>query len=327
MHSGILRTTRPRVPSRFVLVAALALGTVGVGLLLATGEERREPKQPPAESAPSGAEDSSDDRLTDTLDPDLATHAVELVTVGFDMLSQSPIVLLREPRDGKVVPIWVGIAEAQAISRALYGVVPPRPMTHDLMASLLRELDAELVEVVVNDMREHTYFGKLKLRVGRDRALRIVDTRPSDGLALALRTGATIHIADKILDATPEFGFVPPDEEQQVVRALGLTVVKPTPERLEEFDLPRRAGVLVLAVRDEAVDAGLRRGDLIIEVNGQVPAAPIAFFEAVRATRPGGEVRIRYLRDGNEHTATLRVREQPRRPERPDPLRPGRVRL
>jgi bifunctional DNase/RNase len=252
-------------------------------------------------------------------------HEVELVTVGFDMHAQAPIVLLREPKNGKVVPIWVGTGEARAIAWALTGFTPKRPMTHDLMTSLLGELDATLEAVIVDDLKDHTYHGKLKIRVGDEKKLRIVDTRPSDGLALALRTGASIHVADKILEATPEYDFIPPNESQQVVHAVGLTVVKPTEAHKKEFNLPDGAdGVLVTHVSGVARERGMQRGDFILQVNERTLTSPMEFFEVLSRIKPGNGARIRYLRDGKE----FRVKLPTDAPAgRPAPPQPGTVRI
>jgi bifunctional DNase/RNase len=230
----------------------------------------------------------------------------EVATVGWDAVSNSPIVLVRELGSGRLVPIWVGAAEAQAIAAALHGVEPPRPMTHDLMSSLLAKLDAKLEEVQIHDLRGGTYYGWLKLRVAQRAEPMLVDTRPSDGLALALRTGAQIRLARKVLDQTPEFDFLAPEAEDQVVRIAGLTVVVATPELRKEFALPERAGVVVSAAAGEAARKGLRRGDLIVEVNGAVPANPLEFLKAVRGAPLKAPMRVRYWRDGKETAVELK---------------------
>jgi uncharacterized protein len=233
--------------------------------------------------------------------PDDELVPVELATVGVDRAAGAPLVLLREPASGEVVPIWVGVAEAQAIALALHGIPMPRPMTHDLMANLLAELQAGVEEVLVHDMRDNTYFGTVRLRVPGEDALRDVDSRPSDALALALRTGAPIRVARRILRAAPEFDFLAPDGPDQVVQLLGITVVSPTPALRRELDLPDRPGVVVTSVAGRARDQGLRRGDLVVEVNGRPVREPMDFFLAVRATPAGEPVRITYARQGEEH--------------------------
>lgn len=237
--------------------------------------------------------------------PDGDLLAAELSTVGWDALSGSPVVLLREIASGQVLPIWIGAAEARAIGLALHGIDTPRPMTHDLMANLLAQLGATLEEVVVTELREGIYYGLLKLRVDGEEP-RWVDTRPSDGLALALRTGATIRVAAGLVENQPDFQFLAPEIPDQVVRVLGLTVRAPTPELREEHGLPERDGLVVIAVSDEAERQGLARGDLIVGVNGRTPGEPLDLLEAIRDA-PDRVLTLVYWRDGEEHTVKLEI--------------------
>jgi uncharacterized protein len=241
---------------------------------------------------------------------------VELATVGLDRNSDAPVVLLREPESGQVVPIWVGPAEAQAILLALHGVQMPRPMTHDLMASLLRELRATVEEVVVHELRGNTFFGGVRLRVQGEERVREVDSRPSDALALALRTEAPIRVARSLLMDPPEFDFVAPEDGVQVVHAAGVTVVATTAELRERFGLPDRPGLVVTHVFGRAREAGLRRGDLIVALNGDVVRMPVDFLEVVRATKPGTTVGLTIWRDGREEQVDLRVDAPPAPPGR-----------
>jgi bifunctional DNase/RNase len=195
----------------------------------------------------------------------------------------------------------VGVSEAQAIAAALHEVTFPRPMTHDLMANLLGALHARVDELLIHDLVDGTYYGLLHLTPssnGGDPLL--VDTRPSDGLALALRAGATIRVAAKILDETPQVDFLPPDEGQQVVQALGLTVVAPDDDLRRRFSLPDRPGLVVLRVTGAGEEAGLHRGDLLLSVEGVALREPYDLLDVVRDLAPGREVALRYWRDGAE---------------------------
>ena len=233
------------------------------------------------------------------------TVPVELSTVGLDGRTGTPIVVLREPVSGGVLPIWVGVMEAQAIALALHGVVTPRPMTHDLMASLIAELRAEVDEVVVTDLRNNTYFGMVRLKVAGERKVRDVDSRPSDALALAVRTGAPIRVVRKILAIAPEFEFIAPDGPNQVVQAMGMTVVLATPSLRRQFKLGDLPGIVITSAYGTARDKGLRRGDLITNINGKVIEEPAEFFDAVRATKPRAPVRVTYWRSGETKTIEL----------------------
>ena len=230
----------------------------------------------------------------------------ELSTIGWDRLSGSPVVLLRELESGQVLPIWIGMAEARAISFELHGVELPRPMTHDLMTHLLSTLDAKLEEVIVADLREGTYYGLLKLSVASDPRPRWVDTRPSDGLALALRTDATIKVARKLLEDLPDYQFMAPESPEQVVRALGLTVVAPSPELTREFSLPDRPGLVVIATSGEAKRRGLQRGDFIVSLDDQTPREPLDLLDAVENSSQAS-LSVTYWRAGEEATVELNL--------------------
>lgn len=244
------------------------------------------------------------------------TVPVELSTIGLDGRTGTPIVVLRDPESGGVLPVWIGAMEAQAIALVLHGIILPRPMTHDLMASLISELRAEVEEVVVTDLRNNTYFGIVRLRVEGERKIRDVDSRPSDALALALRTGAPIRVARKILAMAPEFDFIAPEGPNQVVQALGMTVVIATPALRKEFKLVDQRGVVVTSAAGAARDKGVRRGDVITEVNGKPIVDPAAFFAAVRAVPPKGQVRITYWRDGKTRTIEIPADVPPAKPGR-----------
>jgi len=115
-----------------------------------------------------------------------------------DPVTNMPIVLLRDADNQRVLPIWVGPVEANAIALQMENVSPPRPMTHDLMRELLRELGATLRRVVISDLRESTFFAYLELDRGGETLF--VDSRPSDALALALRVKAPVFVTPRVLE-------------------------------------------------------------------------------------------------------------------------------
>lgn len=132
--------------------------------------------------------------------------------VGTNPLTQSAAVLLYAESEKLVLPIFIGSAEAGAISRYLDGVRTPRPMTHDLIGTLLDVFDGQLEQVTVSDFRDNTYFALLIIRVG-DQTIR-VDARPSDAIAIALKQKAPIDVERKIMEALGYLhdgeDFVPP---------------------------------------------------------------------------------------------------------------------
>jgi len=125
---------------------------------------------------------------------------VNVARIGLDRATNTPVLLLREAVGDRAVPIWIGVPEASAIAIALQKVTVPRPMTHDLLLHVLRGLGGEVVRVVVTEARDNTYYAELLVRRGAQE-LAAVDARPSDAIALALRAGAPILVAESLLHA------------------------------------------------------------------------------------------------------------------------------
>jgi len=137
--------------------------------------------------------------------------------VSFDMVGKQPIVLLKTVDSNKFLPIWIGHPEAAAILMKLQGASTPRPMTHDLLCDMLGELEAKCTQVAVTELRDNTFFAQVTLSVsGREVE---VDSRPSDALAIAVRSGAPIFAAeDVIAESAIEFEHEVEDQEEVVDR-------------------------------------------------------------------------------------------------------------
>jgi hypothetical protein len=125
---------------------------------------------------------------------------VEVAGIVLDSKTNMPIIILKDETGKKILPIWVGLFEAQAILFALEGIKPPRPMTHDLLKNVIETLGATVGSVVINALQENTYFAKVNLRC--DGKPMEIDSRPSDAIALALRTSSPIYISEPVLNAT-----------------------------------------------------------------------------------------------------------------------------
>jgi bifunctional DNase/RNase len=137
-------------------------------------------------------------------------HKMTIYGVSFDMVGKQPIVLLRTLDGNRFLPIWIGHPEAAAILMKLQGTPTARPMTHDLVTSMLDELNATVSKVAVTELRENTFHALITLRVD-DTEIEI-DSRPSDALALAVRTEAPIFVSEAVLDDSAiEFGQEPDD--------------------------------------------------------------------------------------------------------------------
>ncbi|MGD8496790.1 MAG: bifunctional nuclease family protein [Gemmatimonadales bacterium] len=126
---------------------------------------------------------------------------VEVSSLGLDKASRTPVVILKETGGERILPIWIGPGEASAIAMVLAGIEFPRPMTHDLLATVVGELGGEVLRVFVHQVVDNTYYASLLIRRG-SQVIR-VDSRPSDSVALALRASAPIYVADSLLDRMP----------------------------------------------------------------------------------------------------------------------------
>ncbi|HVX87770.1 MAG TPA: bifunctional nuclease family protein [Gemmatimonadales bacterium] len=123
---------------------------------------------------------------------------VRVAHLGLDRTTNAPVVILREVEGGRILPIWIGPAEASAIAMEMQGLKAPRPMTHDLLKQVVTGLGAELRRLVIAEVRDNTYYAELHLARGGDDRF-VIDSRPSDGIALALRLHAPIFAADGLL--------------------------------------------------------------------------------------------------------------------------------
>ena len=122
----------------------------------------------------------------------------EVTAVGVDPQSRQPLVVLQGKRDHRTLVLTIGHFEANGIALPLQGVLPPRPLTHDLILTLLADLKASLARIVITDLKDDVYYARLYLDVGG--TVHAVDSRPSDAIALALRAKVPILVEDRVFD-------------------------------------------------------------------------------------------------------------------------------
>jgi len=163
-------------------------------------------------------------------------------SVRVHMLSSQHVVILRELGRDRYLPIWIGPWEASAIAMRLQGVTPERPLTHDLLVTLLGELGGTVREVVIADLTDETFHARIHLEVG-DRLVE-VDSRPSDALALAVRTGVRVYAASSVLEragvsADGRHEGEQPDEDRGTRADEGLAVFREFVNSLDLGDEPR----------------------------------------------------------------------------------------
>ncbi|PYM62042.1 MAG: hypothetical protein DMD79_11460 [Candidatus Rokuibacteriota bacterium] len=133
--------------------------------------------------------------------------------LALDPVSNMPIIILRDEEEKRSLPIWVGIYEANAIALELEKISTPRPMTHDLIKNIVESVEAKIEKVVVNDLRDNTFFALIHLRLGEEEIT--VDSRPSDAIALALRAGAPIFVDEDVVRRAKSVEVAPKESDDQ----------------------------------------------------------------------------------------------------------------
>ncbi len=150
---------------------------------------------------------------------------LELVGVRVELPHNQPIVLLKERTGSRFLPIWIGAVEATAIAFALQGVQSPRPLTHDLMRDLLTNLHVNVERIVVTELRDGTFYAEIQMKQNGQSV--VVSSRPSDAIALAVRTTVPIYADESVLS---EAGIEIEDEEEDEVERFKEFLDSVTPE-------------------------------------------------------------------------------------------------
>ncbi len=123
---------------------------------------------------------------------------MKVVGVTLDPVTKVPIIVLKDQKDERTLPIWIGIFEASAIAIKLEGIHTPRPLTHDLLSSIIENLNGKVSKVIINDLKDDVFYAKIIVKVGRK--IIEVDSRPSDAIALALRSQSPIYVEENVID-------------------------------------------------------------------------------------------------------------------------------
>ncbi|MBW4656078.1 MAG: bifunctional nuclease family protein [Kaiparowitsia implicata GSE-PSE-MK54-09C] len=142
---------------------------------------------------------------------------MKVAGIALEAASRSPIILLRDSTERRQLPIYIGQEQARAIISALENQTPPRPLTHDLMVNILDEIGATLERIVIHSLQDSTFYAVLSVRQGE--ILKEIDARPSDAIALALRTRSSIWVVEEVIaDASIPVDRDADEAEQQAFR-------------------------------------------------------------------------------------------------------------
>ncbi|GIV76965.1 MAG: hypothetical protein KatS3mg050_1359 [Litorilinea sp.] len=160
---------------------------------------------------------------------------VTIDSIRVSLMSQHRIVVLKEENGSRFLPIWIGPFEADAITLKLQGIDAPRPLTHDLLKSVIETLGGEVTHIVINSLEKNTYFARIVLDVDGDTIE--IDSRPSDAIALSVRVNAPIYVAEEVME---QAGLLP-EEEISLTEGAGTSTARR--EREEEDDEDEDLGV------------------------------------------------------------------------------------
>jgi hypothetical protein len=222
--------------------------------------------------------------------PPVPVHLAGIRMVGPDQV----MLLLADEKEDRAVPIAVGRDQGIAIYLGKEGAETPRPMTHDLLVQILRTLKASVERITVTELRQNTYYAEIDLR--SDGSLHRIDARPSDAIALAVRLAAPMFAAPDLL--RPLSGPGRHGLSAEADRRLGVSVQELDADLAESLGAPGVLGVLVASVAagGQAEKAGLRRGDIVREIDGE-PVPDLAAYRAA-ARGSGRSTTFSVWRDG-----------------------------
>jgi len=226
---------------------------------------------------------------------------MEIKGVSMDTIGKSPVVILVNKEENRMLPIWIGLLEANAIDKELNAVTSPRPMTHDLLHSILTKMHLQVKEVRIIELKENTYFATLFLKSGKE--LIEIDARPSDAIVLALKSKAPVFVAAEILK---EQGISFTKKGIFGERS-GIRTQELTPALASHFEFKEKKGVLVAEVLPGSIaeTSGIKAGDIITKINSREVRGVEEFEKAFDEVKAGDSARILFFRDGKVKEVTL----------------------
>ena len=229
---------------------------------------------------------------------------VTVATVGFDEEAQAHFVLLVDSGDRRELPILIGNVEAQSILLSLRGIKPVRPLTDNLLGTVINQTGNRIDRVEISNLRGEIYYAKIFMDAGKY----TIDSRPSDAIALAMDSGAPIYVAAPLFVNAPNASLAERPSVKpapHVATALGITVQDLTPALAAAFGLPSGSGVLVADTTAAAEHTGVARGDIVTQVDSRAVTRASDFSAGIDAVKSGAPISITLDRAGTQRTITI----------------------
>ncbi len=229
---------------------------------------------------------------------------MEVKGVRLDAVGSSPVVLLADKEGKKALPIWIGLLEANAIDKELRNGTSPRPMTHDLLYSILAQAHVKVKQVRIVDLRNSTYYATLFLTINQGTVE--IDARPSDAIVIALKSKTPLLVSTKILDGQ---GIALTRQSASSDR-FGMSVQELTPLLASHFNFKGQKGVLVAEVfpGGASESSGIKAGDIILRVNSKGVGSVEELQEIFDLARSGDSVRIELFREDQSMEINLSLK-------------------
>ncbi len=216
-----------------------------------------------------------------------------------DPSSMQPIVFLADPQEERVLLVWIGPCEANALNAEMEGTKAPRPLTHDLAGRIIEKLKGKIQKIIITHVKDGIYYATLVIE--REGSVVEIDARPSDSIVMALKSKSPIFVSKSLFAEMS----VPLKEEKGGEDPYGLTIQELTSSLAQSFSYKSTKGVLVADVRggSQAEKDGLQRGDIFIEVGGEVVSDVKSLRNALAKSKP--PVKAKIFRKGNIVSLTL----------------------
>ncbi len=218
---------------------------------------------------------------------------MEVKGMRIDTIGQTPVVILTDKEEQRALPIWIGLPEANAINKELNHLSTPRPMTHDLLHSILTQANIKVKEVKIVDVKNNTYYATLFLIMEKN--LIEIDARPSDAIVIALKSRAPILVSTKIVE---EHG-ISLIKKTSLSERYGIRIQELTPSLAFHFKFKGKKGVLVSEIipGSPSEASGIKAGDIITKVDLKEVGSIKEFEEIFENLKEGTPVEILIFRD------------------------------
>ena len=229
---------------------------------------------------------------------------MEVKGVRLDAIGNSPVVVLADKEGKKALPIWIGLLEANAIDKELKNDASPRPMTHDLLYSILAQAHVKVKEVKIVGLKNNTYYATLFLTINK--GVVEVDARPSDAIVIALKSKTSILVSAKILN---EQGIALA-KKSALSERFGIRIQELTPALASHFNFKSHKGVLVAEVLPGSVSesSGIKAGDIVTKINSKEVGSVEEFQEILDSVKAGDSVRVWFFRDDQTKEVNLTLK-------------------